>query len=80
MRPTYIKFGVLAALVAGPLVLSGCAQTPAQPVCDACAAKADADRAMQTAEQALQVANKAAADAQAANDKIDRMFQRGLRK
>jgi hypothetical protein len=65
-------------------LLAGCAGTTetqyASVNTTANAAKAEADRAMSTAEQALQVANKAEADAQAANEKIDRMFQKHLRK
>ena len=84
MRATYTKFGAMAAIVAAPLFLQGCSTVTeaelAQVRDTANAAKAEADRAMATAEQALQVANKAAADAQAANEKIDRMFQRRLRK
>jgi Alanine-zipper, major outer membrane lipoprotein len=84
MRATYTRFGVMAALVAAPLFLTGCTTVTEQEVAavrdTANAAKAEADRAMSTAEQALQVANKAAADAAAANEKIDRMYQRGLRK
>jgi outer membrane murein-binding lipoprotein Lpp len=85
MRAAYTKYGVLALLVTTPLLLAGCTNTSAETQWStvqstANSAKAEADRAMSTAEQALQVANKAEADAQAANEKIDRMFQRNLRK
>jgi len=84
MRAAYTKYGVVAILVAAPLFLSGCTTATEQEVTTirdtANAAKAEADRAMSTAEQALQLAQKAEADAQAANEKIDRMFQKGLHK
>ena len=85
MRSDFTKYGVLALLVTAPLALAGCAGQATETqsttwTTTANAAKAEADRAMSTAEQALQVANKAEADAQAANEKIDRMFQRHLRK
>jgi hypothetical protein len=83
MRAAYTKYGVVAILVAAPLFLSGCTATEQEITTirdTANAAKAEADRAMSTAEQALQLAQKAEADAQAANEKIDRMFQKGLRK
>ncbi len=84
MRRAYTKFGVLAVLVAAPVFLSGCTTVTEQEVATvrdtANAAKAEADRAMSVAERALQLAEKAEADAQAANEKIDRMFQKGMRK
>jgi murein lipoprotein len=85
MRTAYTKYGVLAALIAAPVFLSGCTTTMTDQQITSIrdtsnAAKAEADKAMATAEQALQVANKAEADAQAANEKIDRMFQKNLRK
>ena len=85
MRSGFTRYGVLALLVTAPLLLAGCAGTTSETQyasvnTTANAAKAEADRAMSTAEQALQVANKAEADAQAANEKIDRMFQKNLRK
>ncbi len=82
MRTAYTKFGVMAVLVAAPLFLSGCASdmeiTSIRDTANA--AKAEADKAMSVAEQALALAQKAEADAQAANEKIDRMFQKGLHK
>ncbi len=82
MRSGYTRYGVLAVLVSAPLLLTGCATSEQITAIQntANAAKAEADKAMATAEQALQVANKAEADAQAANEKIDRMFQKHLRK
>ena len=84
MRAGYTKYGVIGMLVAAPLFLAGCTTVTEQEFTSvrdtANAAKAEADRAMSTAEQALQLAQKAEADAQAANEKIDRMFQKGLRK
>lgn len=85
MGSGFTRYGVLALLVTAPLLLAGCAgQTTTESqyasINSMNSVKAEADRAMSTAEQALQVANKAEADAQAANEKIDRMFQRHLRK
>jgi outer membrane murein-binding lipoprotein Lpp len=89
MVKAYTRYGVLATLVVAPLLLAGCTQTEEMTTIQttANAAKAEADRAMSTAEQALQTAQaadakatKAEADAQAANEKVDRMFQRHLRK
>lgn len=85
MRTAYTRYGVIAILVAAPLFVSGCTTTVTEQEVSSIrdtsnAAKAEADRAMSTAEQALQLAQKAEADAQAANEKIDRMFQKGLRK
>lgn len=84
MRAAYTRYGVLTVLIAAPLFLSGCTTVTEQEFVSvrdtANAAKAEADRAMSVAEQALALAQKAEADAQAANEKIDRMFQHGLRK
>lgn len=89
MVKVYTRFGVMAALIAAPLVLAGCTTSEQMTTIQttANAAKAEADKAMATAEQALQAAQaadakatKAEADAQAANEKVDRMFQRHLRK
>ena len=84
MRSEFTRYGVLALLVTAPLLLAGCAgqttESQYASINSMNSVKAEADRAMSTAEQALQVANKAEADAQAANEKIDRMFQRHLRK
>lgn len=82
MRSGYTRFGVFAVLVAAPLLLTGCATQEQINSIQATsnAAKAEADKAMSVAEQALAMANKAEADAQAANEKIDRMFQKGMRK
>jgi len=43
-------------------------------------ASQNADQAKQMAQQALTASQQAAADARAANEKADRMFQRNLRK
>lgn len=85
----YGRYGVLALLVSAPLLLAGCASQEAvnHATATANAAKAEADKAMSTAEQALSTAQtadakatKAEADANAANEKVDRMFQKHLRK
>lgn len=89
MLTRYTRYGVLALLVTAPMLLAGCTTqeqiTSIQSTANA--AKAEADRAMSTAEQALQTAQsadakatKAEADAQSANEKVDRLFQRRLRK
>jgi len=83
MRGSHTRFGALGLLVTAPLLVAGCTNYDQQILSiqtTANAAKAEADRAMSTAEQALTVANKAEADAQAANEKIDRMFQKSMRK
>jgi hypothetical protein len=84
MRKSYTKYGVLVALIAAPILLSGCTPMTEEQITSiretANSAKAEADRAMSIAERALAMANKAEADAQAANEKIDRMFQKSLRK
>jgi uncharacterized cupredoxin-like copper-binding protein len=84
MRSNYARYGILVALFAAPLFLAGCTTVTEQEVISvrdtANAAKAEADKAMATAEQALSIANKAEADAQAANEKIDRMFQKNMKK
>ncbi len=79
MRQSYTRFGVLGLLVTAPLLVAGCTTSDQQVMSiqtTANAAKAEADRAMTTAEQALNVANKAEADAQRANERLDRMFQK----
>jgi uncharacterized lipoprotein YajG len=89
MVSRYARYGALALLISAPLLLAGCASPDAikQATDTANAAKATADKAMSTAEQALSTAQsadakatKAEADAQAANEKVDRMFQKNLRK
>lgn len=83
MRTAYTKFGVMAVLIAAPVFLSACTVQESEIVSirdTANAAKAEADRAVSVAERALALAEKAEADAQAANEKIDRMFQKGMRK
>jgi hypothetical protein len=88
MLTGYTRYGVLTALFAAPLLLAGCTgMTETTTTTSYTSVKAEADRALSTAEQALQVAqsadakaSRAEADARAANEKVDRMFQRNLRK
>ncbi|HEY5209247.1 MAG TPA: alanine-zipper protein [Stellaceae bacterium] len=78
----------MTVLFAAPLLLAGCAgMTETSTTTSYTSVKAEADRAMSTAEQALQTAQsadqkatQAEADARAANEKVDRMFQHNLRK
>jgi uncharacterized lipoprotein YajG len=83
MRNGFTRIGVISALVAAPVLLSGCAATPEQLA----SVRHTADQAMSTSEHALSVAqdadqkaDRALSLAQEANEKVDRMFQRHLRK
>ncbi len=72
----------LVLMLAAPLFLGACAtpESVKQAQDTANAAKAEADQAMATAQQALSAAQQAEADAKAANEKANRMFQKGLQK
>lgn len=66
----YAKF----ALICAPIALGACAEDKtAENTAQISAANQKADQALTTAQQALQ-------QAQAANEKADRQYQRGLRK
>ncbi|MGH6988537.1 MAG: alanine-zipper protein [Stellaceae bacterium] len=84
MRNAFTRIGVFTALIAAPVLLSGCAATTRTQWTSV---RHTAHRAMATAEHALSVAQDAdqKADhaislAQEANEKVDRMFQHHLRK
>lgn len=62
------KMGAGALVLAGTLLVG------------ACATQDDVKRAQSTADQALAAAQKADADATAANAKADRMYQQNLKK
>ncbi len=51
-----------------------------QAIATANAAKAQSDRATATADQALSAAQAAQRDTRAVDEKVERMYQRGLRK
>ena len=55
-------------------------QTANRALTTANAAKVSADQNAMTAQRALEMAQQAQADAKAANEKADRMFQSNLRK
>jgi len=86
MRRGYTRFGIVAVLFTAPLLLTGCAASSEQTT-EIQQIRTTSDHAVTVAEQALSVAQaadqkatRAESLAESANEKVDRMFQRNLRK
>jgi uncharacterized lipoprotein YajG len=86
MRRGYTRFGIVAVLLTAPLLLTGCAASSEQTTeiqhirTTSDHAVAVAERALSVAQAADQKATQAESLAESANGKVDRMFQRNLRK
>lgn len=72
------KRSLLCAVLSAPLVLGACAHQDAKAKADQ--ALSIANKALVTAQDASRKADQAAADAHAASEKADRMYDRSLKK